>query len=398
MKNKFYFLLLFALICFYFPERIEARLYFMHIPKTGGTTLRLLLELQVSAEEIYPFRNTTEAKGLVRQELVSGHFPYWYCQKIDKTFEDAFKITILRDPVERYLSFLRAKKKADINFPDLESVLKLRLKPHNKYLDCLIDNALCRYLSANPLLEGESLLESAKQTLQSLDCVIFFDTFAKDVVELFNRLGIDLDKKNIPKINATEKEPISAQLLDQIKQLNQLDIKLYEYAKKHVQKNNNEYELRKKSFENILETTSEVDYTFNLPLNGTGWTYRENTNVKPVKHSFYRWVMDQPAYIYFSLEEGSDYDLDFSAHCLTKEVLPRVSVNGKEIEILKLNSKSFSLYHGKIPKDCITSAPMEIAFYSTKAFQYRDVYPSQHNRNHPPLSFAINRIQISKKE
>ena len=105
--------------------------------------------------------------------------------------------------------------------------------------------------------------------------------------------------------------------------------------------------------------------------------------------------MDSPAYIYFSLQDDFDYDLFFNARCLTAEVEPKVLVNGKEIEIKKLDEEVFSLYHGKIPKEHLTNSPIELCFYSTKAFQYRDLYPSKYSRNHPPLSFALSKIQIS---
>ena len=377
-----------------FSGSLEARLYFMHVPKTGGTTLRFLLELQLSSDEIYPFRNCKSAAGPVTENLVSGHFPYWFCKNLDDDFEDAFKVTILRDPVDRYLSFLRAKKKADIELPDLESVIKLRLLPDNKYREGLIDNAICRYLSGDPLLEGEALLESAKFTLKEVDCVVFFDHFAQDIIDLFGRFEIGLKKEDIPKINMTEREPVSLELLEEVRQLNELDIQLYEYAKNHLSQKNTQYPLRTSSFENIEKKTSFVDYTFDLPLQGRGWTYRETGDCETIDDPVYRWVMDHSADIYFSLIEGSDYFVFFNARPLTDEVVPRVNVNGKEIEIVRLNTGLFSLYKGLIPKNYITQHPTELSFYSSRAFQYRDLYPSHYNRNHPPLSFAVNRIQI----
>jgi len=397
MKKISYLFTIILLFVMYFSNSLEARLYFLHVPKTGGTTLRLLLESQLSTQEIYPYRNTRSKVGPVKENLVSGHFPYWFCKNLDDHFEEAFKVTVLRDPVERYLSFLRAKKKADITLPDLESVLRLRQSRNNKYSEGLIDNALCRYLAANPLLEGEALLESAKQTLEEFDCVIFFDHFVSDVIDLFQRLGIVLDQEDIPKINTTEKEPVSLQLLEEIRRLNELDIQLYEYAKNYLRKKNTLYPLRTLSFYNVIKKTSAVDYTFDLPLYGRGWTYRDNLDNKTAEHPVYRWVMNYPAKIYFSLEEGKDYFMSFNAWSLTNECVPRVKVNGKEIELTRLNTELFSLYQGMIPKDCIGPNFSEIVFYSDKAFLYKDIYPSHHNRNHPPLSFALNRIQIGVK-
>lgn len=385
------------LFIFVFSCGLEGRLYFLHIPKTGGTTLRLLLESQLAAQEIFPFRNTRSEVGLVKENLVSGHFPYWFCRNLDDQFDDAFKVTILRDPVERYLSFLRAKKKADGTLPDLESVLNLRQMPNNPYSEGLVDNAFCRFLTTNPFLEGEPLLEDAKGTLDKFDCLIFFDHFASDIIDLSKRLGIDLDVEDIPKLNATDPEPVSIELLEEVRGLNKLDIQLYEYAKNHFQKKNTPYPLRTSSFYKVIKKTSEVDYTFDLPLYGSGWTYRDTLGNEKNALPVYRWVMDYPAKIYFALEEGKDYLLFFNARPLTEECIPRVQVNGVELALARLNTEIFSLYKGTISKDCIDSNFTEIAFFSDKAFQYRDVYPSHYNRNHPPLSFAVNRIQITSE-
>jgi hypothetical protein len=374
---------------------LDARLYFLHIPKTAGTTLRLLLELQVSANEIYPYRNYTHARGPIEKNLISGHFPYWFCKKFDPDFDKAFKVTILRDPVERYLSYLRAKKRGNSLFADLESVIERRSLSKNKISAGLIDNALCRYLSADPCLEGEALLESAKQTLEEFDCVLFFDQVEQDVVDLFKRLGIELDKEEIPQINVTTKEPVREELLEEIKKLNELDLQLYQYAKNQIKRKENKFQLRTKSFDNILHKTCSIDYSFDFPLNGKGWSYRETFGGDDAKHSTYRWVMNRPANIYFSLEEGIDYNLYFTSQSLTNEILPRVQVNGKEIELLKLDDRLFATYYGKIPKEYIREDPTELLFYSLKSFPYADIYPNYPNRNYPPLSFAINSIKIN---
>lgn len=237
MQRLIYFCLFFSF------QFLEARLYFLHIPKTGGTTLRLLLEQQFSEDEIYPFRNRKAATRPVEEELVLGHFPYWFCKQIDPDFHSSFKVTILRDPVERYLSFLRAKKRGDPSLLDLEAVLNLRKDPNNRYKEGLIDNALCRYLANDPSIEGEALLESAKLSLHDFDHVLFFDNFNDEVGHFFKCLGIDLNENEIPKTNATIKEAISQHVLEVVTKLNALDIQLYEYAKKHIHRKYGRYPL-----------------------------------------------------------------------------------------------------------------------------------------------------------
>ena len=240
------------------------------------------------------------------------------------------------------------------------------------------------------------MLENAKQTLQKFDCVLFVDQFTQDVIDLFRRLGIALEEQDIPKMNVTEPEPISEQLLEEVRQANDLDIRLYAYAKEHLQKKDTEYRLRSRSFEKISLTTHSIDYSFDLPLNGRGWSYRESLEGERSKYSIYRYVMDEPAYIYFSLEEGSIYDLYFTARSLTNETVPKVRVNDKELPLCKLNSHSFSLYHGKIPKNWIANGPTEIVFYSSALLQYKDPLFPAHTHHFLPLSFAINRIRICR--
>jgi hypothetical protein len=372
---------------------LDARLYFNHISKTGGSTLRLLLELQVEIDEIYPYRHPDLGKKKpVEEDLVSGHFPYWYCKTLDPDFESAFKVTILRDPVERYLSYLRAKKRSNRQFTDLESVMNYyRVVSINSITIGLVDNAMCKNLASSPKLQGEALLESAKESLQKFDCVIFFDQYGEGVIDLFRRLGIELHEEEIPTINSTVKEPVSPSLLEEIRQQNLLDIELYEYARTHLQSKRTQYPLRSRSFDDLLRKRSSLDYTFNQPLNGNGWCYRE----KPPGTPTYRWVMDRPACISFYLEEGIDYELEFNAQVLTDEIVPKVRVNGREIELCKLDDSVFATYQGKIPKEWIGEGETELSFYSLKSFPYSKSHPATRHRDVPPVSFAVSRISIS---
>lgn len=397
MVNKARLLLFFAFIYLININHLESRIYFIHIPKTGGTTLRFLLEKQVNSKDIYPFRNPKSGKAPVEQDLVSGHFPYSYCKTIDAEFEKAFKITILRDPIERYLSFLRAKKRMDPNLPTLEAVMRMRTIRNGKYQDGLIDNALCRNLAENPDLEGEELLASAKKNLHEFDEIIFFDRYPEEITALFQRLGIDLQNEDIPKLNATTKELISEPLLKEVERLNQLDIQLYKYAKNYYVKSKNTYKLRSEEYEEILKPKTEIDYTFDQPLNGRNWTYRDRSNNPTIQPPIYRWVTDQPASIYFSLQEQADYDLFFTARPITPDILPEVRINGVTIPISQVNHAIFSLYYGIIPKQLIQKQPTDVTFFSMKAYAYKDTYSSSYHQNPPPISFALNQIKIVKR-
>lgn len=394
MKISLRLLPFILLIQVLFINDLVAKVLFMHPAKTAGTSLRLLLEQQLSTSEIYPFRNTNSANRPFKELLISGHFPYWFSKNLDDDFENTFKITILREPIERYISFLRYKKKVDSELIDLEAIFQLRLDSKGKYYGGLIDNYLCRFLSDDPFLNGEALLENAKKNLEQFDCVIFFDHYTEDVIDLFRRFDINLKRDDIPKVNVGFAEPVELQLLEEIKKHNELDMQLYAFAKEHLCQKNNTYPLRTSTFDNLLESTSFVDYTFDLPLWGRGWTFRDEFSPQSIRTPSSRWVTDHPATVWFSLEEGFDYSLFFSAKLLTQDIIPKVIVNGNEIKYKKLNSDHFSIYEGVIQKEWITQSPTEIEFSSNKAYNYSKIYPERYDRNLPLLSFALNRILI----
>lgn len=380
-------LVLFGLL---FHMSLGARLYFIHIPKTAGTTLRHLLEMQIGVDEIYPHRNPQTAKELVHHDVVSGHLFYWLCKELDPDFEKAFKVTILREPIARYLSFLRARIRRDHRYPDLESVMRKRCSPNNPFKLGLLNNAMCRFFADQQSLEGEELLHSAKEGLHKMDCVLFFDTFAKDVVDLFKRLGIVLNEEEISKMNATQHEPVSEELLEAIRQENIWDIQLYEYAKMHLRKKDTEYPLRRQSFKEIAAPKTSIDYTFDLPINGRGWTFRDKLE-ELIQWPFYRWITDEPAMIYFNLEETRDYNISFIVRAFVPSDSMRVHINGREVILQKTEMPPFIQYHGKIHKEWLNEGLTEICFHPKEVFLYNNVKKMRYLW----VSFAIHRICIN---
>ena len=93
-------------------QRPEEKILFLHIPKTGGTTLRHIFEKQypeLGAEERYTVRSRRESARFSdlsedrrrRIKLLIGHFPYG----MHRHFSGQCKyVTFLRDPIKRVLS------------------------------------------------------------------------------------------------------------------------------------------------------------------------------------------------------------------------------------------------------------------------------------------------------
>lgn len=89
------------------PLSSDAQLFFLHIPKTAGTTLVQIIEQQFDEREIarwlYPFRLFDKPPGFFREHrYFHGHVEYAVMASF--LAKPPVVMTILRDPVERYLS------------------------------------------------------------------------------------------------------------------------------------------------------------------------------------------------------------------------------------------------------------------------------------------------------
>ncbi len=183
----------------------DRTIIFNHIPKTAGTTLRILLNRVYSPERVYfiesknierSLRRFKEFTDSARQEykVIAGHGASSFTPLVT----NPFRITILREPVDQFISqysYLRKSTnsiyKADI----------ARLESIEEYIDYAKekgqDNLLTRYLSESlefltdpevttPDMDksGESLLKKAKLNLKKYDAVLSVRHFDRGVYRL----------------------------------------------------------------------------------------------------------------------------------------------------------------------------------------------------------------------
>ncbi len=83
-------------------------IFFLHVPKTAGTSVRHLLEAPFRKEEIVRIHSSEEEIVRRRKErfgpgikFVSGHVPHWFGEALGESRQT---LLFLRDPVERVLS------------------------------------------------------------------------------------------------------------------------------------------------------------------------------------------------------------------------------------------------------------------------------------------------------
>lgn len=161
------------------------RLAFLHVPKTAGTSLRHALA-GVAGETSELFRagrmTVEEARALDHFDVICGHM-----SRADQLafFPDRQVITVLREPVERCVSWIKMVRK-DQSIPMVEFL-------HQAASQRNLCNRMVRQLGGHILDDPENLdlmLENAKTTLKQAMWVGRQTELLTDLKLLWQKLGV----------------------------------------------------------------------------------------------------------------------------------------------------------------------------------------------------------------
>ena len=226
----------------------DRRFFFLHLQKTAGTALWRRLKHQFDPTSVYPgpgdgvppeavlsvphlLERWRERREEIR--IVTGHFPLCTVELLDAPFTT---LTLLRDPVERTLSFLRHYRESTPEASDcsLDEIYRdpIRFELVNNHMvkmlsmtvDEMTDGAL------TPLDLGHRHLERAQERFAALDVVGFQESFDDFCAELIDRFGWNLGPAVF--MNRTTPVAVSDDLRARIADDNALDLELYEFARR----------------------------------------------------------------------------------------------------------------------------------------------------------------------
>ncbi len=233
------------------PAGSEPRRYFfVHVQKTAGTSLAIRLTHQFAEQEIYPDPSdgdqltvmpqldmgVLQARWAARHDqirLVTGHFPLATTELLGGGFTT---FTVVREPVERTLSYLRHYRKMTPEARDwpLEQVYEDPLR-----YEGLIHDHMCKVFGLGPdqLADGimarvdhtPELLERAEAGLASVDVVGLQEDFDAFVGQLETQFGWDLGEPMVA--NDTPHVEVDPAFRERIAADNALDVELYRYAR-----------------------------------------------------------------------------------------------------------------------------------------------------------------------
>jgi hypothetical protein len=249
-----------------FSQSLAKPCYFLHIPKTAGTSLISLLTSQFPAEQTCPAQLWSRLlaiprRDLARYRLFVGHFYHYF---LDYLGRPATAFTFLRDPVERALShyehilrdshhYLHDKVKQQGSFlaflhdpqtlpmvanfqtralgVDLDPVKYHARLRESELRDRVLESQLESILP--PEAEHERLLRRALARLDNLAFVGVVEHFGQSVEQLFDTLGWQLPEA-IPCLNVSSNKirrtAISSEERRVLLKHLQLDDALYERA------------------------------------------------------------------------------------------------------------------------------------------------------------------------
>jgi hypothetical protein len=226
------------------------RYFFVHMQKTAGIALRQRLINHFGERAVYPTRGVdgTDPVELVlsidhlRKRLaargdqirvITGHFPLCAVELLGDRFTT---LTLLREPVERTLSYLRhhrENERAD-RHKSLEEIYDDPFRFHG-----FAHNHMTKMLSLTPAETTSGMLtrvefdrgrlERGKQALAGIDCVGLQERFDEFCDGLGARFGWDLGDPEIVNTSAPVEVPESFRA--RIAEDNALDIELYEFAR-----------------------------------------------------------------------------------------------------------------------------------------------------------------------
>jgi Sulfotransferase family len=252
------------------PGSDRPKLVFLHMPKTGGTSLHRTIAAAFAPGEICPERlgelHRYSAEELARYRFFSGHYDF---DDIARIPGRKFVFTVLRPPKERVLSLYRFWRRHTAEFIEAHAPAGPRFAREHGLLEFLrsasepprgdIDNFVARRLAgsvevtpegaftrtedgrARPI-SGMEVVELALRNLRSLDLVGFADRLDDTYAGVAAAFGLP-PVERLPRLNTrhelraglepAEMEPVTPEVDAELNRLTDLDRMVYRLARHH---------------------------------------------------------------------------------------------------------------------------------------------------------------------
>ena len=240
---------------------MSQKYFYLHIPKTAGTTFNDFLKRSFSSKETL-FHIESKLEKIVNQKVLAGHVNLPRAKKVIPNFENYTNLTVLRNPLAQVSSHLRYVKKlgeasekkrlethtqsiqiivsflSTVDFTKVEDIDRLiQWLQENNYV--LFHNCQIQYLVGSRFTVTEAQLESAKRKLDEIEYVGITERL-NDYMALLSQ---ELDFKELErekKLNITSEtyglDITNPKIIKALEPLICYDNIIYQYAKEKFEK------------------------------------------------------------------------------------------------------------------------------------------------------------------
>ncbi len=223
-------------------NEMHKTLIFLHIPKTGGTTLTEIIERQYDVNNVFNIKRNFQdsiqkliklGKKSERVACIKGHITFGIHRYLPGEFT---YITLLRDPVEKTISeyyYIQRSPEHPLFNKIKSDEIDIKKFTH-KYLQNNSQTKLIAGQQADENTDANKILELAKENIRQHFAFVgiteMFDESLLVMQNIFKWNNIFYNMRNV-----TAERPgiqdLPLELIDSIRDTNKADIELYNFAK-----------------------------------------------------------------------------------------------------------------------------------------------------------------------
>ncbi|EIJ43412.1 nucleoside-diphosphate-sugar epimerase [Beggiatoa alba B18LD] len=223
----------------------DEKLFFIHLPKTAGTSLRAIVEQEYSEDErVFIYDLSPEALEIAKQKaqhakIIYGHITFWIHNTLGIAHEQTRYFTLLRDPIERVISlYSHYARHPDTPYHTMIQQGMSLYAFLEKQITFETNNHMTRTIVGYQemgFLDNPHVLNLAIKRLHNrFGFVGLSDRFEESIQILKEKLG--WHSTILPILNTDETgiaQQIDAKTRQLIEKHNRLDKLLYDYVKRH---------------------------------------------------------------------------------------------------------------------------------------------------------------------